>query len=218
MVEVETLKYALLASWVLRCYVSRMARAEEVVSEATPPDDQDLDLRLIRAASRGDQRALAELYDRYAATLSALGHRVLGNAREVEDLLHDVFIEAWRCAKDYDATRGTVRAWLVMRMRSRALDRLRAQGRSKVVLQAEGKVPEREAPDDPSNEPDRARVRAAVARLPEDQRVVLELGYFQGMTSSEIAKEIDVPIGTVKSRVARGLASLRAALKGGGES
>jgi RNA polymerase sigma-70 factor (ECF subfamily) len=196
-----------------------MARAEEVVSAATPLEDQDLDIRLIRAAAKGDQSAVAQLYDRYAPMLSALGNRILGNPREVEDLLHDVFIEAWRRAKDYDATRGTVRAWLVMRMRSRALDRVRAAGRAKVVLQDEGQVPERESPDDdPSNAPDRARVRAAVARLPEDQRVVLELGYFQGMTSSEIAKEIRVPIGTVKSRVARGLQSLRLALKGGDES
>ena len=180
-------------------------------------DEQDLDARLIRAASKGDQKALAELYDRYSPLLIALGQRILGNRREVEDLLHDVFIEAWRRSKDYDATRGTVRAWLVMRMRSRALDRVRAAGRAKVVLQDEG-LPEREAPDDPSIAPDQARVRAAVERLPEDQRVVLQLGYFEGMTSSEIAKQLGVPIGTVKSRVARGLTSLRAAMKGGDEA
>jgi RNA polymerase sigma-70 factor, ECF subfamily len=195
-----------------------MARAEEVVKLATPLEDQDLDVRLIRAACKGDQSAVAQLYDRYSPLLSALGHRILGNPREVEDLLHDVFIEAWRRAKDYDATRGTVRAWLVMRMRSRALDRVRAAGRAKVVLQDDAQIPERESPDDPSVAPDQARVRAAVAKLPEEQRVVLELGYFQGMTSSEIAKEIQIPIGTVKSRVARGLHALRLAMKGGDES
>jgi RNA polymerase sigma-70 factor, ECF subfamily len=202
----------------LRWYGPPVARAEKVVSLAMPLEDQDLDVRLIRAAAKGDQTSVAQLYDRYAPLLSALGQRILGNPREVEDLLHDVFIEAWKRAKDYDATRGTVRAWLVMRMRSRALDRVRAAGRAKVVLQDEGKLPDRESADDPSNAPDQALVRAAVAKLPEDQRVVLELGYFQGMTSSEIAKELRVPIGTVKSRVARGLQSLRLALKGGDES
>jgi RNA polymerase sigma-70 factor, ECF subfamily len=212
---------ASLAPWFLRCYVPPMGRMEKVVNPAIPLQEaasfQDRDAKLIRAATKGDQTALAELYDRYGALLSALGQRILGNRREVEDLLHDVFIEAWRHAKDYDPSRGTVRAWLVMRMRSRALDRVRAAGRAKVLLQDEAKMPEREAPDDPSVAPDQARVRAAVAELPEDQRVVLELGYFQGMTSSEIAKELSVPIGTVKSRVARGLASLRAALKEGEE-
>ncbi len=203
-----------LALGFLRCYGPPVARAGKVVSEALAPEDPEDDARLIQAAAQGDQAAVAALYDRYAPLLSALGHRILGNPREVEDLLHDVFIEAWRRAKDYDASRGTVRAWLVMRMRSRALDRVRAAGRAKVVLQEEGQLPEREAPDDPSFIPDRARVREAVARLPDDVRVVLELGYFQGMTSSEIAKAISVPIGTVKSRVARGLQLLRTVMRG----
>jgi RNA polymerase sigma-70 factor (ECF subfamily) len=190
-----------------------MSRTEEVVVPNTAePSPLDRDVRLIKAAARGDQTALAELYDLYAPILIALAQRILGNRREAEDLLHDVFIEAWRRSKDYDATRGTVRAWLVMRMRSRALDRVRAAGRSKVVLHEEGALPDREAPDDPSLGPDQVRIRRAVATLPDEQRVVLELGYFHGLTSSEIAVEIDVPIGTVKSRVARALRALRVSL------
>lgn len=149
------------------------------------------------------------LYDRHAPVMLALGQRILGSRREAEDLLHDVFIEAWRRSKDYDPGRGSVRAWLTMRMRSRALDRIRSAGRAKVVLDDSGQTPDREAPDDPSTAPDQARVREAVASLPEDERIVLELGYFGGLTSSEIAKEIDIPVGTVKSRVARALRSLR---------
>ncbi len=194
-----------------RCYVPAMTGASDARSGADlGPDTDDVDL--VRALGRGDQAALGFLYDRYSGLLLALGTRVLGNQREAEDLLHDVLLEAWRSAKTYDRQRGTVRAWLCMRMRSRALDRLRSAGRSRVVLDEQGGAMDGVSEEDPSVAPDRRTVRAALAALPSDQRTVLELGYFQGMTSSEIAKHVDIPIGTVKSRVARGLAQLRSAL------
>lgn len=179
-----------------------------------PTDDAEVSM--ICALAKGDAAALSNLYDRYGSLLLAVGQRILGNAKEAEDLLHDVFLEVWRHAGDYDRARGTVRAWLLMRMRSRALDRKRAQGRSRVVLLENGQMPDGEAKEeDPSLAPDRAVVRRAVAALPADQRVVLELGYFEGLTSAEIAERVDIPIGTVKSRVARGLATLRAGIVGG---
>jgi RNA polymerase sigma-70 factor (ECF subfamily) len=197
-----------------------MPRAEEaILLQANAHEDQDI--QLVRGAARGDAQALAGLYDRYAPLMLAVGQRILGNAREAEDLLHDVFLEVWRHAGDYDRGRGSVRAWLLMRMRSRALDRKRAQNRSRVVLFEDGQIPESQAGgDDPSLAPDHAVVRKALAALPEDQRMVLELGYFEGLTSSEIAAKIEIPIGTVKSRVARGLAQLREAVigKGGRDS
>jgi RNA polymerase sigma-70 factor (ECF subfamily) len=189
-----------------------MSRSGERGREPTALDEGDI--RLVRAAAKGDSQALAGLYDRYASVLLAVGQRILGNAREAEDLLHDVFLEVWRRAGDYDRARGSVRAWLLMRMRSRALDRKRAQGRSRVVLLENGNIPEVEASpaDDPSLAPDRHVVRRAIAELPEEQRVVLELGYFEGLTSTEIAVHVDIPVGTVKSRVARGLSQLREVL------
>lgn len=182
-----------------------------------PDTPDDADVALMRALARGDSASLSALYDKYGALMLAVGQRVLGSSREAEDLLHDVFMEAWRHASDYDRSRGSVRAWLLMRMRSRALDRRRAQSRSKVVLADDGTLPEVEpvGAEDPALAPDRAVVRKALAALPEDQRVVLELGYFEGLTSSEIAAEVNIPVGTVKSRVARGLAQLRAHLSGG---
>ena len=83
--------------------------------------DED-DVALVRAMAGGDRRALAALYDRHASYLLALGLRILKNRGEAEDLLHDVFLEVWRSAGDYDLNRGRVRTWLVIRMRSRALD------------------------------------------------------------------------------------------------
>jgi RNA polymerase sigma-70 factor (ECF subfamily) len=141
----------------------------------------------------------------------AVGQRILGDRREAEDVLHDVFLEVWRAAADYDEERGSVRAWLVMRMRSRALDRRKAAGFARVVPLEERSDSTR-AGDDPSVQPDRERVKRALAELPADQRQVLELGYFEGLSSTEIAARTDTPVGTVKSRVAAALGKLRAVL------
>lgn len=207
--------FAGLALGQARCYGRAVRRGEQTVTASGSTDDEDA--RLMRALAKGDQTALSALYDRYSPLLLALGHRVLQNRRESEDLLHDVFLEAWRSAKDYDPTRGSVRAWLSMRMRSRALDRVRAQGRAKVVLSHDGEAPERPGTAElEASGKDHEKVRRALAALPAEQRQVLELGYFQGLTSAEIAEAAQIPIGTVKSRVARGLAQLRSQLVGEG--
>lgn len=181
----------------------------------------DDDVHCVRALVEGDQRALAALYDRYSALMLAVGQKILGQRKEAEDLLHDVFLEAWRAAKDYDPERGSVRAWLVLRMRSRALDRIRAAGRAKVVLHADGEA------EEPTSErgttamefaADRDRIRRAVAALPDDQRPVLERIYFRGMTGPEVAEELGLPLGTVKSRLARALKHLRAEIRSTAEA
>lgn len=185
-------------------------RSPEPISSGRTETDADEDTRLMQTAARGDATALSALYDRHAPVLLAVAQRIVGRGREAEDLLHDVFVEAWRHAADYDRARGTVKAWLLLRMRSRALDRKRAEGRSKVVLAPDGQAPEvADAGQDPSLAPDRAVVRRALAALAGDQREVLTLAYFDGLTSSEIATHLGIPIGTVKSRVARALAQLR---------
>jgi len=176
------------------------------------------DVSLISGAAAGDRDCLAALYDRYAPALLAIGRRILGDRREAEDLLHDVFIEVWRQAGDYDEARGSVRAWLLMRMRSRALDRRKSAALSKRAdLPAPDNVADAlsdaHAGEDPLLGPDRQAVRLALAQLPAEQRQVLELGYFEGLSSSEIAERVRAPIGTVKSRVAAALSKLRAAVE-----
>jgi RNA polymerase sigma-70 factor (ECF subfamily) len=174
----------------------------------------DADAELIRSVAKGDRVALAQLYDRFAPILMAVAARILGERREAEDLLHDVFLEVWRQAADYDAARGSVRAWIMIRLRSRAIDRRKSAAVARAVpLEPEEHIDERSAEnEDPQLGPDRASVRRALAALPEEQRTVLELGYFEGLSSSEIAARIDAPVGTVKSRVAAALAKLRAGL------
>jgi RNA polymerase sigma-70 factor (ECF subfamily) len=177
------------------------------------------DVELISGAAAGDRDCLAALYDRYAPACLAVGRRILGDRREAEDLLHDVFLEAWRRAGDYDQGRGTVRAWLLMRIRSRALDRRKAAAFARRAdLPPDDGVTESAPPlEDPMLGPDRSAVRRALGELPAEQRQVLELGYFEGLSSSEIAERVRAPIGTVKSRVAAALAKLRAGIIGDGD-
>lgn len=164
--------------------------------------------------ARGDSEALALLYDRYAGHLLALAQRIVGRGAEAEDVIHDVFLEAWRHSADYDATRGSVKAWLLLRARSRALD---VQKSARVSKQAAGLSDSwlAELGDESGQhaaDPDRLRIRKVLLALPPEQREVLLLGYFEGLSSSEMALHVGVPIGTVKSRVAAALAALRRAL------
>jgi len=177
------------------------------------PETSDPDL--VAAMARGDGQALGVLYDRHAPTLLATAARILGNQREVEDLVHDVLVEAWQKAGDYDRARGSVRTWLLVRLRSRALDRWRRAGRIRILAMEDQTLDELlPAPaGDPGQSVDHARVRHAVRELPEAQRQVLELAYFEGLSASEIAERLAIPIGTVKSRTAAGMTKLRAALQ-----
>ncbi|MEW5849935.1 MAG: sigma-70 family RNA polymerase sigma factor [Myxococcota bacterium] len=168
------------------------------------------DVALVAEVARGSREALAALYDRHAGVLLGLGQRMLGDRREAEDTLHDVFLEVWRAAADYDPNRAPVRAWLILRMRSRALDRLRSAERRRAVSMggAEGW----EESTRPTASVERVAIQRAMAALPAEQRRVLALGFYEGLSASEIAKREDLPIGTVKSRTAAGLSKLRAAL------
>ncbi len=178
-----------------------------------PPDtasrDNREDQELVAAAARGDGSALGVLYDRHAPLLLALGCRILGNEPEAEDLVHDVLLEAWRKADTYHASRGTVRAWLVVRARSRAFDRLKSASSTKSVTLGSEEFERMPTLDDPSASADQQTVRGAVSALPSPQLEVLLLGYYGGLTSCEIAEQLQVPIGTVKSRVAAAITKLR---------
>jgi RNA polymerase sigma-70 factor (ECF subfamily) len=182
---------------------------------------RDDDAGLVEAVARGDRAALARLYDRFAPAMLALGQRILGfggRGGDVEDLLHNVFIEVWTKARDYDPSRSSVRTWLLLRLRSRALDRLREAGQERAVpLERWHREQVAAAAVDPALGPDGAALRRALVELPAEQRAVLELGYFQGLTTNEIADRTAAPPGTVKSRTAAALSKLRASLKAGGK-
>jgi len=166
----------------------------------------------IDAVAEGDHGALGRIYDRYAAVLLRLTAAILGDGREAEDLVHDLFVDLWQCAADYDPVRGTVGAWLRLKARSRAIDRLRAPR----VARRIPLDPDDEVSLDPAFDAllddlaERRGLAAAFEHLPVEQRTVLRLGYFEGLTFPEIAERTGVPLGTVKSRAAGALAKLRA--------
>ncbi|MCA9593207.1 MAG: sigma-70 family RNA polymerase sigma factor [Myxococcales bacterium] len=168
------------------------------------------DAELVARLTRGDRAALAALYDRHAPLVFALVRRIVGSAAEAEDLVHDVFLEAWRRAETYDPGRGGVRTWLLLRARSRALDHKKSAAVSRTEALPER--PKAAVDGDHSLAPDCARLRRALLALPQEQQHVLLLGYFEGLSSTEIAARVGAPVGTVKSRVAAALSKLRAAL------
>jgi RNA polymerase sigma-70 factor, ECF subfamily len=178
---------------------------------ASDPSDDVEDEVLVAAMAAGERRALATLYERHASLLLGLALRIVREKREAEDLLHDVFFEAWRSAKDFDPKRGRVRTWLAIRMRSRALD---LQKSARVSRNAGDGGLELLVDEVEGSSPDHGRVRSALANLGQDQRRVLELAYFEGLSCTEIAERVAIPVGTVKSRIAAGLDRLRAGLVG----
>jgi len=168
--------------------------------------------------ARGDGSAVAEVYDRHSRAIYSLALRMLTDSAEAEDVVQDVFTQAWRQASRYDAARAPVVGWLLVIARARALDRLRAR-KSRISFTALD--PATTDPADPglaldqqaiSNE-DAVRVRSALAALPAVQREAIELAYFKGLSQSDIAEQLSQPLGTVKTRMRAGLLKLRDVLR-----
>ena len=190
-------------------------------SASADADAHAADAQLMSALAAGDRAALGRLYDRHAPLLLGLGVRILGDRTVAEDVLHDVFLEAWHHARDFDPGRGTTRAWLVTRMRSRSLDRRTSVARQVRLAEDAARTggPGPAASDEGPGAPlDGARVRAQAAGLPGELAAVIELAYFEGLSSSEISQRLRIPVGTVKSRMARALDNLRQSLLGQGRA
>jgi len=174
---------------------------------------------LITRIAAGDRDAFSRFYDLLAPTAFGLIRRVLRDPEAAAEVLQEVFWQVWREAPRYDPKRGSPEAWLVMRAKTRAIDRLRSIRRRDRTFVAP--VDESVAPrdDGPAENPavvaeDRSLVRTALAQLPEPQRRVIELAFFEGLTQSEIATRLGEPLGTVKTRARLGLERLRGALRG----
>jgi RNA polymerase sigma-70 factor, ECF subfamily len=170
----------------------------------------------------GDERALGELYDRHGSTVYAVARAIVGERADTEEVVVDAFGQAWRTAGQFDPARGSVTAWLATITRTRALDLVRARGRrSKVLTRAAQEseagfaapVAANDAPDrDVERQETRQLVTRSLRELPDAQRRVIELAYFGGLSHSEIAAELQEPLGTVKTRLRAGMEKLREAL------
>ena len=179
--------------------------------EATP------DPELLAAVGAGDAEALARLYDRFSGMLLGLAQRILGDASEAEEVLQEAFLQVWKQAARYDPRRSSVSTWLVLITRSRAIDRLRSRkvkDRTLQTVQQErrGSHTSPEGVGDVFRQERARRLQQEMARLPPEQREVLDLAFFHGMTQSEIAQRTGTPLGTVKTRSLLAMRKLRKAL------
>jgi RNA polymerase sigma-70 factor, ECF subfamily len=176
--------------------------------ESEPSSDAELITRL-----RDDPTALADLYDRYGRLVFGIAKRTLGNIEEAQDLTQEVFLNL-QTQRSYDPARGSLAAYLTTVTRTRAIDLLRFRTRRVTLLhrfwsrQPEPE-PEWSALDLLNLEECAARVRTALAALSDNERIVLELAYFSGLSQSEIAEQLGAPLGSVKSWARRGLLGLR---------
>lgn len=172
------------------------------------------DGRLIQAMARGDLFALETFYDRYAPLVFGLAARVTGNAADAEEVLQDVFIQAWRQAARYTPARAAPRTWLLIIARSRAIDRRRRRRQDEMAGPSGTEAVEQG--EDPGGDLEgrerREAVRKALRLLPPEQRAAIELAYFEGLTHTEIAARTGDPVGTVKGRLRLGMEKLRGLL------
>jgi RNA polymerase sigma-70 factor (ECF subfamily) len=165
-----------------------------------------------------DPAALEELYDRHGGLLYSVILRIVGRPADAEEVLQEAWLQVWRSADRYDAGRGAVVAWLLTVARSRAIDRVRSavsRNRMEERVEADPPVSGDGPPEDVERGQVRERVRAALEVLAPQQRQVLELAYFSGLSQTEIAARLGAPLGTVKSWARQGLSKLREQLPEG---
>ncbi|WP_017298873.1 sigma-70 family RNA polymerase sigma factor [Nodosilinea nodulosa] len=181
------------------------------------PTDPVSDRDLVNGLWAGDTNALATLYDRYSSMVYTLALKMLCNTAEAEDLTQEVFVNFWQ-RRQYDPDRGSIGSYLATYTRSRAIDRLRvSSGRANIlqrfqrITAASTHVPN--PLDHATHKEQQQHLRHALDQLPLTEREVLEIAYFQGLSQSEIAAQLGIPLGTVKSRCRQGLLRLRALLQ-----
>jgi RNA polymerase sigma-70 factor (ECF subfamily) len=180
----------------------------------------EVDAELVRRMRSKDERALGAFYDRWFPVVHGVVSRMLESPDDVEDVVEEAFWQAWRQAERFEVERGSVQTWILTIARSRALDRLRARRRLReeplvdpTAGGADSATTSPAAASDPLADAEHAErsriVRAALADLPMEQREALELGYFGGLSQSEIAEHTGQPLGTIKTRMRLAIQKLR---------
>lgn len=182
----------------------------------------DSDELLVRRVADGEEDAFHELFRRHSSTALGLLVKILKRHDEAEEVLQEVFLEVWKRAERYDPGRASVRGWILLRARSRAIDRVRSRSsrtererdaHATEVRSTGGNV-EPVGTSRLEREERSRQIGSALDRLPEPQRQALEMSYFEGLTQAEIADRLGAPLGTIKSRVLLGMKKLRHTLGG----
>lgn len=199
--------------WVLWALAADAARTGD-----EPGLQQVDDLACIQRMAAGDAAGLSTLYDRHARGLYSLAFRILQDPGDAEEVVQDVFAQAWRQATRYDRSRGVVAAWLLVMTRSRSIDRLRARNGRPPLQEEDPALLRNLTADGVSAETfivtaeQAARLRRALTQLPLLQRTALDLAFYEGLTHAEIAEQLEQPLGTIKTRIRLGLQKLRDAM------
>jgi RNA polymerase sigma-70 factor, ECF subfamily len=175
------------------------------------------DEELMHLVRTGEARAFEIVFDRHSGAAFSLAYRMCGRQAMAEDVVQEAFVSLWRSGASYDATRGSVRTWVLSVVRNRMIDAFRRESaKGSRDVSEEGiaeRMPAPELTDAEVERRDEARqVRKALVELPPDQRQVIELAYFGGFTHSQIADMLELPSGTVKGRMRLGLTKMRLAL------
>jgi RNA polymerase sigma-70 factor (ECF subfamily) len=186
--------------------VQLSAPAERDEAEAKEPSDE----QVLEAVGRGDHDALGELYDRFGRLAYGLAFRILRDRTLAEDAVQEAFLAVWRSADAYERERAKPSTWILTVVHRRAVDLVRREDRRRgEPLESAPEPSTGPADEDAVLRDRRAAVQAALTELPGDQRQALELAYYGGLTQSELAERLGVPLGTIKSRMFAGLGRLR---------
>ena len=181
-----------------------------------PSAEQEAEIELLRRIGQGDRRSFEQFYERFSRVLFSVAYRLLRNEQAAEDVLQEVFVQIWVKAPSYDPARGKPLTWAMTLARHRSIDFIRSTQRRGQLQDdveheavAAAKFDDRDSFLAVAAGEQQAAVRAALAKLPQDQREAIELAFFGSLTQTEIAERLNQPLGTVKARIRRGLIKLR---------
>jgi RNA polymerase sigma-70 factor (ECF subfamily) len=196
------------------CGTAELTRVPARTTDVWP---QSRDLRLFEALREGCEEALRALFELHAPSVTALATRVLGERSLADDVVQEVFLQVWERPAAYDRTRSSVRSWLMTLAHRRAVDRVRRERsqRDRALAAAAEPVAEdslEQVVERWAREEDRERVRRALDELPLEQLEVIRRMYFDGASGSRVARDLGIPLGTVKSRARLAMLKLRSAL------
>jgi RNA polymerase sigma-70 factor, ECF subfamily len=188
--------------------MDRELEGQATVTQTAPEEDA----QLLALVQRGDETAMAALYDRYSKIVYSVALRVLRDAASAEDILQEIFMQVWRTPNSFIATRGSLGGWLAVVARNRSIDTLRRKKPTEQV--EEVYLPSStNLADEAERNLMMERAKAVIVTLPAEQRKTLEMAFFDGLTHSEIAEMTGDPLGTVKTRIRSALVTLREAFQ-----
>jgi RNA polymerase sigma-70 factor (ECF subfamily) len=184
---------------------------ETGITNSTPPSELD-DAALLGQVLRGDEAAMASLFDRYSKVVYSVALRVLRDPAAAEDVLQEIFMQIWRTPDSFIATRGSLGGWLAVVSRNRSIDALRRKRPTEQVDDL-GLASSYDLADEAIHNSLIEKARGVIVQLPVEQRKTIEMAFFDGLTHSEIAEMTGDPLGTVKTRIRAALQTLRKAFQ-----